>query len=529
MRRPSPPAPLPEGEGSQINPVAPPSLPPDDDFLARRFLAVLGLVATLILVDQAVIQPPLFELTTDAPTINNAGRQRMLSQRLTKLALELDRTESEAERRPLLGEMEAVLARWSAAHDGLRFGDANLGLTGRNSPEVRSAFEAIDPLFRRMRDTASRLAKSGPSRSEDHADLATILETEDEYLNRMERIVGLYESEARARVHRLRQTGWVVTALILVALIGVGIFILKPAARLIRCQFAELREARDALERRVVERTTELERANRELQRESEERSRAEARHRALLEQFSHVARITTVGEMATGLAHELNQPLGAVANYVEGCLVALEQPEPPIEEIKTALSKALGSTFRAGEIIRRIRRFVTRHPAEPERFAPNRVVEEVEALLGEETERLGIALKLVLASELPMIEGDPVQIQQVLVNLVRNAREAVSSSQPSSPTVLMETRLDVSGSVEFRVTDNGEGIAPDRVGLVFDPFFSTRAEGMGMGLAISRTIVEAHQGRLLVESEPGIRTTFRFTLPPAGAVDDDTDRLHRG
>ena len=533
MRRPSPPAPLPEGEGRQNDPHAPPPTQPDDDFLARRFLAVLALVAVLILVDQAMIQPPLHELTTDAPTINIAGRQRMLSQRLTKMALELDRPEAEENHQPLLDEMEAILTRWSVAHDGLRFGDASLGLRGRNSPEVRSALEAIDPLFRKIRDAASRLSKVEPGRdrtsAEVRADLATIMTNEGEYLARMERIVGLYEAEARARVFRLRQTGWAVAALILISLIGIGLFILRPAARLIRRQFAELREARDALEVRVTERTIELEWANRKLQREVEERSRAEARHRALVEQFSHVARTTTVGEMASGLAHELNQPLGAVANYVEGCLVALERSEPPIGEIRDALGKALGATLRAGEIIRRIRRFVTRHPAEAELFAPNRVVEEVEALLLEEMARLGLALKIDLAPGLPLVSGDPVQIQQVLVNLVRNAGEALSISQPLSPTVVMETRPADSGGVEFLVTDNGEGISPDRVGQVFDPFFSTRAEGMGMGLAISRTIVEAHQGRLLVESVPGTRTTFRFNLPPAGPDDDDTHRLHRG
>jgi two-component system, LuxR family, sensor kinase FixL len=509
------------------------STKPDDDFLARRYLAALAMVAVLIVIDQAVIQPPLYHLTTDAPMINIAGRQRMLSQRLTKVALELDRSETEADRRPLLAEMSTILANWTLAHDGLRSGNERLGLPGRNSLAVRSALEEIDPMVRRMSEAAARLSRTGPGPgrrlSQDRADLATILATEGEYLARMERIVGLYESEARARVVELRKTGWLVTALILLSLIGIGLFILGPAARLIRRQFALLREARDALERRVAERTIELERANRELQREVEERAMAEAQHRELLRQFSHVARTTTVGEMATGLAHELNQPLGAVANYLEGSLVALECPDPPVEDVKAALAKALGATFRAGEIIRKIRRFVNRLPSESEPFAPNRVVEEVEALLRQEAREHGIALRLNLAPELPQVVGDPVQVQQVLVNLVRNATESVTIAQPTVPSVLLETRPGESGGVEFRVTDNGEGIPPDRIDRVFDPFFSTRAEGLGMGLAISRTLIEAHHGRLSVESEPGVRTTFRFVLPPPAPSDDGTDRLHRG
>jgi len=233
---------------------------------------------------------------------------------------------------------------------------------------------------------------------------------------------------------------------------------------------------------------------------------------------------------MATGLAHELNQPLGAAANYVEGCLVALESPGPPLDEVRGALGKALAAILRAGLIIRRIRRFVTRHPAEPELFAPNRVVEEVEAFFRDEARRLGIAIRLDMAPELPFLSGDPVQIQQVLVNLVRNATEAVSGPETPSPTVVMETDSAPAGAVEFRVTDNGEGISPDHALRVFDPFFSTRAEGMGMGLTISRTIVEAHLGRISVDSEPGVRTTFRFTIPPpAGAEDHGSDRLRRG
>jgi two-component system sensor kinase FixL len=501
----------------------------DDDFLARRYLAALALVAILILIDQAVIQPALYQLTTDAPVINMAGRQRMLSQRMAKVALEIDRTKSEAARIPLLNELAQTLDNWTLAHDGLRIGNELLGLPGRNSPTVEAALQELDPLYYSIGRAAHRLLKDLPDENQRKLDVAEILKGEGPYLSRMERIVGLYESEARARVVELRKTAWVVTALILVALIGIGLFILRPAAQLIRRQFAEVRDARDALEIRVADRTRELEQANRELKREVEERSRAEARHNELLHHFSHVSRTTTVGEMATGLAHELNQPLGAAANYVEGCLVALEGTDPKLGEVKAALAKALAATMRAGEIIKRIRRFVNRLPSETEVFPPNRVVAEVEALLRQEAKLHGITLRLDLAPELPQVTGDPVQIQQILVNLVRNATEAVSTSQPTTPSVVLETRLDERGDVEFRVSDNGEGIAPDRIGKVFDPFFSTRAEGMGMGLAISRTLAEAHHGRLTVESEPGVQTVFRFNLPSTIPGDDGIDRLHRG
>jgi two-component system sensor kinase FixL len=233
--------------------------------------------------------------------------------------------------------------------------------------------------------------------------------------------------------------------------------------------------------------------------------------------------------ERVAGLAHELGQPLGAVASYIEGCLVALERPDPPVESIRSALVKALAATLRAGEILRRVHQLGTGGPAEPGRFSLNQAVEEVEALLRDEAGRLGVALRLDLASDLPRLWGDPVQIQQVLVNLVRNALVAAVGTQTPPPMVVLTTRNLEHRAVEFGVTDNGAGIPADRIGRIFDPFFSTRAERMGMGLAISRTIVEAHRGRLGVESRPGVRTTFRFTLPTDDGVDDATDGLHRG
>jgi two-component system sensor kinase FixL len=503
--------------------------------LNQRYRVALALVALLVLLNQILVQPPLLQLETDAPVINVAGRQRMLSQRLAKGALALDAAADEGSRRRYRAELEQVVRLWTASHDGLRQGDRGLSLPGRNSPEVRAAFDDLDPFFARMRDAVVRLVRHEAGRPYDtsaaHDDLATVLAVEGQYLVRMDRIVGLFEREARARVDRLLWTGWVLTALILVALVAIGRFVLRPAAQLIRRQILGLRAGRDALEDRVRERTDELEQANQELALEVQERTLAQQRHRALLEQFSHVARTTTMGEMASELAHELNQPLGAIANYAEGCLVVLDSPRPALDEVRGALEKLLATTLRAGQIISRIRRFVTRHELGNEPFEPNRVVQEVAELLRDEARRRRITLGLQLAPQLPRLCGDPVQIQQVLVNLVGNAFDALSASELVEPTVVMETRRVPSSGVEFRVSDNGEGIPQERLAKVFDAYFSTRAGGMGMGLAISRTIVEAHQGRIAVESTPGAGTTFWFTLPVAAAgVDDEgPDRVHRG
>ncbi|HEU5116643.1 MAG TPA: ATP-binding protein, partial [Isosphaeraceae bacterium] len=239
-----------------------------------------------------------------------------------------------------------------------------------------------------------------------------------------------------------------------------------------------------------------------------------------------HVARTTSIGEMASGLAHELNQPLGAIANYAEGCLASFENPEPPIDEIRTALEKILSTTLRAGAIVSRIHRFVTRRAPVRESYEPERLVREVEEFFRSEAQRRGVALSVAVAPEMPLCWGDPVQIQQVLINLVRNALDALSGAQVLNPSVVMAVMPVGSRDVEFSVTDNGEGIPQDQIVRVFDAYFSTRDEGMGMGLAISRTIAEGHQGRIGADSQVGAGTTFRLTLPVSGGEDERADGL---
>lgn len=488
------------------------------DTFDRKYRTALVVVAVLILGNQVLVQPYLMRLTTDAPLINIAGRQRMLSQRLAKAALVFDRG-SGARASAALEEMRQVLGLWSASHEQLLRGDAGVVRTNLNSLAVRDGLAALEPHFVTMCDASRQLIESGAGDRPDvvrvREGLAAILDHEAEYLRQMDRVVGLYEHEARGRLDSFRRISWLLTSSILAALLAIGLLIFRPAARLIRSQVAELAQARDELEDRVRERTRELEAAR--------------ERHRTLLEQFSHVGRTSAVGEMASALAHELNQPLGAIANYAEGCLIALDAPKPALEEVRQALKRLLDATMRAGQIIERVRRFVTRQGPNREWFEANVVVNETVEILGIEVNRRGVAVTLDLAPGLPYLWGDPVQIQQVLVNLARNAVESLAQSQTSEPTLVICTRMIGQESVEFAVSDNGEGIPPDRVDRIFDAYFSTRAGGMGMGLSISRTIVEAHHGRLFVESVPGVKTTFRFQLPATLPDHERANGSHRG
>ncbi len=488
------------------------------DTLGRKYGIALALMAVLVVGNEVLVQPYMMRLATDAPLINTAGRQRMLSQRLAKAALAFD-VGNGPSAKVYLDEMRDVLGLWSASHEQLLRGDGRTSRDGRVSAEVREGLEGLEPHFAKMQASARLVILAGEGNPRDVATVregpAVILDNEAEYLRQMDRVVGLYESEARARVENLRRISVAVTGSTLATLAAIGLFILRPAVGLIRRQVSELGHARDELETRVQERARELE--------------AAKERHRTLIEQFSHVGRTSAIGEMASGLAHELKQPLGAIANYAEGCLVELAGQRPAIDEVRTALEKLLAATLRAGQIIERIRKFVTRHEPRRESFEANRVVADVEEILRDEARQRAVAVNLALAPDLPRLCGDPVQVQQVLVNLVGNAFEAIAGTKPLTPSVLIETKLAGAGGVEFRVTDNGEGIDPQRLGRVFDAYFSTRAGGMGMGLAISRTIIEAHHGQITVTSQPGVTTLFRFTLPAGHGDDDQTDGLHSG
>jgi signal transduction histidine kinase len=489
---------------------------PTAEVFDRKYRIAMGVVMLLVLCNQALVQPYLMRLTTDAPLINTAGRQRMLSQRLAKAALAFERGKGKGTR-AYLEEMRSVLSLWSAAHQQLIEGNSNpLSRTG-NTASVSAGLSDIEPSFVSIRNAAEHFIQARETESSDtsaaDAALAVILNNEAEYLQRMDGVVGLYEREAWGRVDKLRMLSWAVTSLTLGILVARGMLVLDPAPQLIRRQVSELRQARDELEVRVQERSRELETAT--------------ERHRTLLEQFSHVGRTTAIGEMASALAHELNQPLGAIANYAEGCLIELDAPRPNLGGIRDALERLRAATMRSGQIIQQIRKFVTRQATTPESFDANLVVREVIEILRAEARQRNVTITLELAQGLPSLRGEPVQIQQVLLNLVRNAFDAMES-QTQEPTLVIRTRRDGNCGVEFTICDNGEGIPSEWLNRIFDAYFSTRVGGMGMGLAICRTIVEAHQGRFVVESDPGVSTTFRFILPVAETEHVQGDGLHR-
>jgi two-component system sensor kinase FixL len=252
------------------------------------------------------------------------------------------------------------------------------------------------------------------------------------------------------------------------------------------------------------------------------ERQQTEARLQELQSELVHISRLTAMGEMASTLAHELNQPLSAIANYLRGSRRLLEgASDEKSAAMRDALDKAGDQAMRAGHIIRRLRDFVARGESERRVESITKLVEEASALALVGVKDLGIRVQFQFKPEIDLVIADRVQVQQVVLNLIRNAMDAMETSQTRDLVVAIAPAE--SGHVRISVTDSGSGISPEIAEQLFQPFITTKRHGMGVGLSISRAIVEAHNGRIWVEPNPTGGTIFHFTLAVVnqGDVDD--------
>jgi len=258
--------------------------------------------------------------------------------------------------------------------------------------------------------------------------------------------------------------------------------------------------------------------------RDLSERQETEARLQELQSELVHISRVTAMGEIASTLAHELNQPLSAVANYLRGSRRLLENATPEnIPKVRAALESAADQALRAGEIIRRLRDFLARGETEKRVESLARLIEEASALALVGAKEKGIRIRFELAPDLDLLFGDRVQIQQVLVNLMRNAIDAMEEG--GGRDLVISSAAEPDDMIRVMVSDRGTGIAPEVMARLFQPFLTTKQNGMGVGLSISRTIVEAHGGRIWAEGNPGGGTVFNFTVPAVRL--EETERVH--
>src|SRR5213075_759131 len=260
-----------------------------------------------------------------------------------------------------------------------------------------------------------------------------------------------------------------------------------------------------------------LRRAKRELARDITARQQAQLEMRRLQDEIAHVGRVSMMGQLASSLAHEINQPLGAILRNAEAAELFLQSKKPDMEEIRTILADIRADDQRAGSVIDRMRALLKRHVLDTQLLDLNELVGNVAELARPDATIRHVKLKVNLPAHLPAVRGDRVHLQQVLLNLILNGMDALNGNEDNR-RVTVSARLAATRDIEISVSDTGHGITSEKLTKVFDPFFTTKPDGMGMGLPISRTIVESHGGRLWVESNNGSGATFRFTLPLVGA-----------
>ena len=244
------------------------------------------------------------------------------------------------------------------------------------------------------------------------------------------------------------------------------------------------------------------------------ERRGAEEALREAQAELGHVTRVMTMGELTASIAHEIKQPLAAVVTNGGACLRWLAGELPNLDEARDAARRVIRDGNRANEVISRIRSLLRKTDTEKARLDINEVTEEVILLTRNEATRRGVTVRMELAAELPSVFGDRVQLQQLMLNLLMNGIEAMASVHDRPRELVICSRADGSGQVLVSVKDCGIGIAMEDLEKIFDAFYSTKSQGLGMGLAISRSIIEAHGGRLWATPNEGDGATIQFTLP---------------
>jgi len=261
-----------------------------------------------------------------------------------------------------------------------------------------------------------------------------------------------------------------------------------------------LKEARDQLEERVIERTTALMKTEAELAR---------------------LSRVLSMGELTASIAHEIKQPLTAVVINSHACIEWLSASPPNLDKVRQTTEKMIQDGTRAGAVLSRIRALFKKETTK-DWLDIDEVIQELVVLVRAEAQKQHISLRTDLAADLPKVMGDRVQLQQVILNLMMNGMDAIAAANKTPKELLIFSSKQGANMIEVRIEDTGIGLDPENVGKIFDPFFTTKPHGIGMGLSISRSIIEAHEGKLWATPRPAGGTIFQFTIPVRAQSSDE-------
>ena len=276
----------------------------------------------------------------------------------------------------------------------------------------------------------------------------------------------------------------------------------------------EQKRVADELDRRVAQRTAELAASNAQLRKEIEDHRQAEAALTLARTELANVARASSLGVLTAAVAHEVNQPISGIVTNANTCCRMLSAQPPNLEGALETTRRTLRDAMRAADVITRLRNLYTRRAVQPELMDLNEAAREVASLSSGELQRNGVIVRHELADGLPAVAGDRIQLQQVILNLLRNASDAMTTIDDRPRELLIRTETVAGELVRLSVRDAGVGLSAAALKRVFDPFYTTKSDGMGIGLSVSRSIIEAHRGNLWATPNDGPGVTFSFSLP---------------
>ena len=580
-----------------------------DRLIARemtlKWLSGLLVLAALTLAGFWMFGRQVRALEASASLINEAGRQRMLSQRAALLAERLADPAAEALHEEIRAEILGIALTMEGTHSILLGGSAATGRPGDMPESLNRIFqESPHRLDERCREFVAAVSFLANRSQLDPEVLALVVDTAEEgsFLDALDAVVAELERHSKTSVARFKLALLAVTILALGVLMVLGLAVFRPMVENTRRILARLRQQAETQRLTLdsaltsiaaVDPTGRLVTANRflcdltdykeaellgrsflslihsderavtgrlfrsivkdeasppphevrlvtkggevrrglfrcGLQRDeqgtpvlavihfedSTDRLEAEEDARQSRERLAHISRVTAMGEMAGGIAHEINQPLTAIAMYAQACRRLGESGRLRSDDLRTTLEKISQQAQRAGEVIRRLRNFVRQDNSGAQVVDLNDVVAEAVALTEGDARLHDCEIESHLSAGLEPVAADPIQLQQVIVNLIRNGIEA-QAGNAGVGLVLVSTSAAGSDAVEVTVSDRGGGL-PEEFEKLFEPFFTTKSSGLGMGLSISRTIIASHGGRLWCTSNPDGGAMFLFSLPTA-------------
>lgn len=464
-------------------------------YLTQRYLLALTTIALLTIIGQVLIQFTLFQQTNDSRIVNIAGRQRMLSQRLSKSALAFQASSNAEDQNYWISQLDTTLSLWTLSSDGLQNGNAELGLPGNNSPEVRALFSNIDPQYQSMLTAAQCLisitrgtegaATCEPDTSV-HVD--TILANEAAFLTGMDTIVFQYDAEAATRVTNLRYIEMTLLIITLLVLVLEAFLIFQPAVRSIRNALDAMLKTQAELEKQIIETEAARERAE-------------------------HSDKVKSA--FLASMSHELRTPLNAVINFTkfvaQGDLGTVndEQKDTLFEVVDSArhLLNLINDVLDMSKIESNSLTLFVQDNLSLQEILENSV-STAKTLIKDKPVELRTKI-----SDLPPIRGDKQRIRQIFLNILSNACKFTEEG-------FIEIRAETqNGNVIFAFQDTGPGISADDQLAVFEAFKQTKSGlrhggGTGLGMPISRSLAEIHGGKLWLESEVGKGSTFFVQLP---------------